>query len=217
MGKGVAACIGIGKADAYSALYAAVSKHNKVAKRIRGTERTEQTERARDNGHAKPIADPQYRSEIRVALLGHPYNIHDSFLNMNIPKKLAQLGVHVITETVVSESDINRESASLFKKPFWTLARHSYGAAKYLYKCGAIDGIVYISSFACGIDSVVVELIRGATEGLPFLVLKVDEHTGEAGVDTRIEAFTDLLRRRESFGSNISTYGEHISRGESAI
>jgi len=32
---------------------------------------------------------------------------------------------------------------------------------------------------------------------MPFLSLVVDEHTGEAGFQTRLEAFVDLLQRRK--------------------
>ena len=39
----------------------------------------------------------------------------------------------------------------------------------YLYEKGAIDGIIYISSFACGIDSIVIELIKEEI-GFPFMV-----------------------------------------------
>ncbi len=57
--------------------------------------------------------------------------------------------------------------------------------------------MVHISSFACGIDSVVTELIKDKIEDFPYMILKIDEQTGEAGFDTRIEAFTDMLSRRK--------------------
>lgn len=132
----------------------------------------------------------------RVALAGHPYNIYDDYVNMNVVKKLNKLGVGVITEEVVNENEIDEQIKRLFKKPFWTFARNSYGFTTYLSENKAIDGIVYISSFACGIDSIVIELIRNRIGDFPMLVLKIDEHTGEAGVDTRIEAFVDMLEGR---------------------
>lgn len=39
------------------------------------------------------------------------------------------------------------------------------------------------------------------------MILKVDEHTGEAGLDTRVEAFVDMLERRVYSENNISTHG----------
>jgi len=135
---------------------------------------------------------------LRIALSGHPYCIHDTYLNMNIVKKLKKLGVGVLTEECIEETIIDNEVTRLYKRPFWTFARKNYGFTSHATNRGLVDGIIYISSFACGIDSVVVELIKHNIGEFPFLVLKIDEHTGEAGIDTRIEAFVDMLERRGS-------------------
>lgn len=134
--------------------------------------------------------------KINVALIGHPYNIYDNFINMNLVKKLGKLGVGIITEEFIDEDSIANKTKDLFKRPFWTFARSAYGASTYLVENKKVDGIVYISSFACGIDSVVIDLIKDKIKDFPFLVLKVDEHTGESGFDTRIEAFVDMLERK---------------------
>jgi len=121
---------------------------------------------------------------LTVMLAGHPYIIYDEYLNMGIVKKLRAKGIGIITEEAVSESETWEEVKKLVKKPFWTFQRRIYGAACVLLRQKLIDGIVYLSSFACGIDSVIM------------LVIKLDEHTGEAGMDTRVEAFIDMLERR---------------------
>lgn len=144
---------------------------------------------------------------INIALVGHPYNIYDSFINMNLVKKLNNMNVGVITEEFVNKEHIEKEVKKLFKKPFWTFAKNSYGSTVYLTKNKSINGIIYISSFACGIDSVVIELIKEQTQDMPLLILKIDEQTGEAGFDTRIEAFVDMLGRRKHLENNISTLG----------
>ncbi len=135
--------------------------------------------------------------KIKVALIGHPYNLYDSYINMNLVEKLNNLGIGVITEEHIGDSYINKEAEKLFKKPFWTFARNSYGFGSYICKNKLADGIIYASSFACGIDSVVVDLIKHRIEKFPFLELKIDEQTGEAGFVTRLEAFTDMLKRRK--------------------
>lgn len=143
--------------------------------------------------------------QINVALVGHPYNIYDSFINMNLVKKLHKLGIGVITEERINDTIINEQTKSLFKRPFWTFARKSFGFSTYLAESSKIDGIIYISSFACGIDSIVLELIKERLNEFPLLVLKIDEQTGEAGFDTRIEAFSDMLERRcNKYEDNIS-------------
>lgn len=145
------------------------------------------------------------KTEKRIALVGHPYNLYDTFVNMNIAKKLDKLGIGIITEEYVEEYLIDNEMNKLFKKPFWTFARISYGFSTYLAKTHKIDGIIYLSSFACGIDSIVIELIREEIGEFPLLVLKLDEHTGEAGFDTRLEAFSDMLERRLSYENKLSS------------
>lgn len=135
-------------------------------------------------------------STLRVALTGHPYNIYDTYLNMNLVRKLKRLGVGVVTEEFIGEDIKDLEVSKLYKKPFWSFARDNYSFTSHAAYKGIANGIIYISSFACGIDSVVIELIKHNIGDFPFLVLKIDEHTGEAGIDTRIEAFVDMLERR---------------------
>jgi len=155
--------------------------------------------------HNTGIKDEGY--SINIALSGHPYNIYDNFTNMNVVKKLNNLGVGVITEEYLDEGIIEKEVKNLYKKPFWTFARINYGFTINASKEKLLDGIIYISSFNCGIDSVTIELIKHKVGDYPFLILKVDEHTGEAGLDTRLEAFVDMLERRNLIENNIPTHG----------
>lgn len=155
--------------------------------------------------HLTGIKDDMY--DMKIALVGHPYNIYDKFTNMNLVPKLNNLGVSVETMEFTENFLINLEVNNLFKRPFWTFARENYGFAVNASKETRFDGIIYISSFNCGTDSIIIELIKDKIGSFPFLTLKVDEHTGEAGIDTRIEAFTDMLVRRTQNDSNISTLG----------
>ena len=58
---------------------------------------------------------------LTVALVGHPYNIFDKYINMNIVQKLNKLGVGVITEEFIEETLIDEEVKGLYKRPFWIL------------------------------------------------------------------------------------------------
>lgn len=153
----------------------------------------------------------------KVALIGHPYNIYDNYCNMDVKKKLNKLVVGIITEEKVNKELIEEKVGELFKKPFWNFAKNSYGASIALYEKGAVDGIIYISSFACGIDSIVIELIKECIGDFPFMVLKIDEHTGEAGVDTRLEAFCDMLERRAVNENKCSQSGEYLHSSQGII
>ncbi len=132
----------------------------------------------------------------RVALLGHPYNVYDSFVNMNLIRKLKTLGVGVITGEKLAREKSDAQTIGLMKAPYWLFYRENLGNARTLREQGAVDGIVYVSSFCCGTDSVTIEMIKSRIGDFPMLVLKLDEHTAEAGLDTRLEAFVELLERR---------------------
>lgn len=155
--------------------------------------------------HQIGIKNDKY--DMKIALVGHPYNIYDNYTNMNLISKLNKLGVSVETMEFTQDFLINLEVNNLYKRPFWTYARENYGFAVHSAKENKVNGIIYISSFNCGIDSIIIDLIKDKVGSFPFLTLKVDEHTGEAGIDTRIEAFTDMLERRMRNESNIPTHG----------
>lgn len=157
----------------------------------------------KQNKYKTGIRNQNYK--INIALIGHPYNIYDNFINMNLVKKLNNLGIGVITEEFIEDEIIEEEVKSLYKRPFWTFGKNSYGFASYVAREKVVDGIIYISSFSCGIDSVMIEFIKDRIEDFPLMILKVDEQTGEAGIDTRIEAFFDMLDRRKQYEDNIST------------
>ncbi|HML38330.1 MAG TPA: acyl-CoA dehydratase activase-related protein [Bacillota bacterium] len=130
----------------------------------------------------------------RVFLAGHPYNIYDSFANLDLIRKLHQLDIGVVTEEQVSRCDMMEELSGLIKQPYWLFFIHNFAPAMALIRRKEVDGIVYVSSFCCGTDSVTIEMIKNRIASFPFLVLKLDEQTGEAGYNTRLEAFREVLR-----------------------
>lgn len=135
--------------------------------------------------------------DYKVFLAGHCYNLYDPFINMDLIHKLHQMKIGVVTEERVSREEKDRGLAytDLMKKPYWSFFVNHYGSMEALRKKG-IDGIIYLSSFSCGTDSFTVEMLKNNLKGLPLLVLKLDEQRGEAGFDTRLEAFAEVLRGR---------------------
>lgn len=130
----------------------------------------------------------------RVFLAGHPYNIYDSFANLNLLQKLHRLDIGAVTEERVSRYEMLEELSGLIKQPYWYFLIHNFAPAMVLMKRKEVDGIIYVSSFCCGTDSVTIEMIKNRIGGFPILVLKLDEQTGEAGYNTRLEAFREVLK-----------------------
>jgi len=167
-----------------------------------------------DDFRTREKREPVYKETdgrmLNIAVIGHVYNIYDSYVNMELISKLRNHGVKVITVDMIDEDIINEKSSTLPKKLFWNFGRKAMGSALHMLDRKDIDGIIYLMSFGCGIDSFICDLaerrIRRGSD-IPFIVLTIDEHSGEAGMNTRIEAFIDLIRWRQKNESNISAHG----------
>ena len=142
-------------------------------------------------------------------LVGHPYNLYDEYMNMNIINKLWSYGIRVITSEMVDAVKVDYYSAKIPKRMFWTYGKRIIGSSFCMINEKKMDGIIYVSSFGCGVDSILIDLVQRAArkEGIPFTLLTIDEHTGEAGINTRIEAFIDMINRRNRNENYISTHG----------
>ncbi|MFZ5966720.1 MAG: acyl-CoA dehydratase activase-related protein [Bacillota bacterium] len=145
-----------------------------------------------------------------VMVMGHPYHLYDTFMNMNTISKIRECGIDVLTPEMIDSSLINHYAERFDGKLYWTFARRLIGAAYYLIENQSIDGIIYISTFGCGIDSVVADIIEKQVRrksNIPFMLLTIDEHSGEAGINTRIEAFLDMIRWRGRHENHIPAHG----------
>lgn len=147
-----------------------------------------------------PSSDESTASLVRIGLLGHSYLIYDEFANMGMVNRLRRMGTKVLTIDMLSPEAIEAQAVKWPKRMFWTSGRRILGAA-WEYMEAPVAGIVYVTAFGCGTDSLTAELVertvRRQTE-IPQLILNLDEHTGEAGVVTRLEAFVDMLRWRQN-------------------
>ncbi|NLY66042.1 MAG: hypothetical protein GX069_00620 [Tissierellia bacterium] len=143
----------------------------------------------------------------RILILGHSYNIYDQYINMELVKKLKDFKFDLITAEMIDEKKAREYAKKLPKRMFWTHGQRIIGAAYYLIEEKSISGIIYVSAFGCGLDSVFIDLIerKAKKAKIPFTLLTIDEQTGEAGVNTRLEAFTDMLDWRLKDESNFST------------
>jgi predicted nucleotide-binding protein (sugar kinase/HSP70/actin superfamily) len=147
---------------------------------------------------------------LNIAVIGHMYNLYDSYTNMDMIRKLQANHINIITVDMIDEEIINEKANTLNKRIFWYFGRKAMGTALHLLEREDIDGIMYVMSFGCGIDSFVCDLIERKirrNRNIPFIVLTIDEHSGEAGLNTRLEAFIDMIRWRNADESNISTFG----------
>lgn len=140
------------------------------------------------------------QKKLRIAVLGHAYLIYDHYISMNLINQLIDRNVDVYTVEMFDPKVLEEEALRQPKKVFWYFNRKVMGSAyKMIYNSKNIDGIIQVTSFGCGPDSIIKELvdIKGKKRKVPILNICIDEHTGQAGLITRLEAFVDLLERRE--------------------
>jgi len=149
---------------------------------------------------------------LMIAVLGHSYIINDQYISMDIINHLQKMGAGVITMDMLKRKTLERAARQQPKKLFWIYNREIMGAAYYFLSMfpQQIQGIIQVTAFGCGPDSLVKELvdIKGKKNRIAILNINVDEHSGEAGLITRLEAFIDLLERRKWYEQgHVSPYG----------
>ncbi len=126
-----------------------------------------------------------------MVIVGRPYNSCDPGVNLDIPKKLRDLGVLPIPmDFLPLESMAAREG---LKDMYWKYGQKILAAAHRIKDDPMLFG-VYISNFGCGADSFIGHFFRDTLKGKPYLQLEIDEHSADAGAITRCEAFLDSLK-----------------------
>ncbi|MBS3907298.1 MAG: hypothetical protein KGZ49_09710 [Syntrophaceae bacterium] len=140
-------------------------------------------------------------TSMRVAFIGHPYNLFDTDVNKDILSFAKNLGMRIITPDSLSEKEIDAQVSDLSKEIYWSSGREIVGSL-FHFLSGGVDGAIFLTSFKCGIDALLQEFIRrrlklkGGTS-IPLLVLSLDEHSGREGLTTRLEAFKDVIEERK--------------------
>jgi len=148
-----------------------------------------------------PSARPPAEGDLRVAVVGYPYEVHDPYVNVGTLEKLRSLGVVPVTVEDLSPRTLKSTPDPLRKHLFWTWSEDTVHAAEYFFHTKSVDGLIHVTAFGCGPDAIVnkcLEIESKKAGAVPFMTLTIDEHTGDAGVRTRLEAFVDMIRRQRS-------------------
>lgn len=136
---------------------------------------------------------------ISIALVSHAYNIYDERTSMNVFEKLKEMDVKVYSSLQLTNEQLDEGINALGQQIYWANEREMTGCAGHYLKDNKIDGVITLTAFGCGPDSLMVERITRKSRRFnkPLLNLTIDEHTGEAGFITRLEAFVDMLYRKK--------------------
>lgn len=137
-----------------------------------------------------------------IALLGRPYNAFTKDANMGIPKKFTSIG-----HTVIPFDILPFEDETIFSNMYWFYGQQDMKASVMLAKENNIY-VAFISNFSCAPDSFMLHYLKWIMGSKPFLILELDSHTADAGIDTRIEAFLDIIEgyRQKCVGEKTQRY-----------
>lgn len=145
------------------------------------------------------IATEKKSYPIKIAIVAHAYNLYDERVSMKIFDKLEALNVEAVTAENLTIEQTTEGIFALGSNIYWANEHEMTGAAGHFLQDSSIDGVITITAFGCGPDSLMIEKIARASKqyNKAHLNLTVDEQTGEAGFITRIEAFVDMLYRKK--------------------
>lgn len=151
------------------------------------------------------------RNPLKIAIIGEIYTVIEPFSNLYIEDKLMDYGISTkrgltpswwLKNTALSPLKLNSLDIKMNSKDYLPMyigghARECIGEAVLAHKDG-YDGAIQIFPMGCMPEIVSKSILPTISKdkNFPIMSLVVDEMTGEAGYDTRIEAFIDLLERR---------------------
>ena len=141
----------------------------------------------------------------KVGLIGEIYTVCDPIVNFEVEKKLGREGIEVHREMDLSY----QIKKKIFFKDFFiqrkikpylgsTVGGHGrdaiYEMLKYIKE--GFDGIIHLLPAMCMPEVTVRPILENIHQesNIPFLSLSLDEEVAEAGVDTRLEAFIDVIK-----------------------
>ncbi|OGP75189.1 MAG: CoA activase, partial [Deltaproteobacteria bacterium RBG_16_50_11] len=139
----------------------------------------------------KEILDQVGADEKVMVIVGRPYNSCDPGVNLEIPRKLQDLGILSIPMDFLPLESVTPSEE--IREMYWRSGQRILAAGKIIKEDPRLYA-VYITNFSCGPDSFIGHFYRDLSKGKPYLQLEIDEHSADAGVITRCEAFLDSLK-----------------------
>ena len=127
---------------------------------------------------------------LKVALLGRPYVVFDPALNLDIPRKLEELGVEVFWQDEFAlDGEPLLYANKYYERMHWHFGKKIIRVAEYCARAPNLFA-VFLTCFRCSPDSFLISYVKDIMDhyGKPFLILQIDEHSSDVGYTTRIEA-----------------------------
>lgn len=141
-----------------------------------------------------------------MVILGRSYNTGDPELNLSLVEKLINLNTLPLPLDYLPLDEVNIFDD--FPNMYWPGGRRLMAAAKIVAQNKNMYA-VYNSNFRCGPDSFISHFVTEILKGKSSLQIEIDEHSADAGLITRLEAFLDSIRKK---GRKEAPVGSAISK-----
>lgn len=141
---------------------------------------------------------PTAERPLTILVAAHSYVLHDPFVGGPVIDALRSMGVTVLFSDEFDHEHAYKRSFDFSQSMPWEVNREIVGSVLELFD--HVDGIVLMSAYPCGPDSMTDDAISRRVHGKPLLMLTVDAQSGTAGVETRIESFVDILTYQKRGG-----------------
>lgn len=133
-------------------------------------------------------------SRPKILLVSHSYNLYDELVGIPIINYLKENNIEPILADVYDDIKTDYESSKISNSIYWTYNKQLMAAITHYKK--NIDGIILITTFPCGPDSLCNDIINRKIKDVPIISLIIDELNNSAGLITRLESFIDIINMK---------------------
>lgn len=160
---------------------------------------------------------PENDNQVKIGLVGEIYTILEPAVNKHLVDKIQKMGASVHNFLTLSyfiskkfhlrgwmkQSDREilkaaiQKSHEYFPKEIGGHGNESIAFTIY-YALKKFDGVIHLLPFPCMPEATVSPVVDDISRdyNIPVMRLILDTHTAETGLDTRLEAFVDILQRK---------------------
>ena len=153
------------------------------------------------------IPKNEFKKAIKILLIGELYTLMDSAANNNLENSLISSGciiyrytdlTYLLMTKKISQKKVMYNSKKYIKHQLGADGAESvYHAIKHA-KLG-IDGIIHIKSYSCVPEINAMPILSQISEDyqVPILYLSYDSENNIANIDTKLEAFYDMIKSKK--------------------
>jgi len=136
--------------------------------------------------------------KLKILIVSHPYIINDKLLCHDIYNFLNKNNCEIIKSNEFDPKITNKLANKITPNLYFKYSKESIGSIEYAKD--KIDGIIFISTFPCGLDSIINELVIRKIN-IPYLNIILDDLSSQVGIETRLESFLDIVGERNEKNS----------------